>query len=41
MTGEKGMEVLLLLLYVTALVAAVAPIEQICTGICQERYTCT
>ena len=38
MTGEKGLEVLLLLRYATALVAAVAPTEHICTGIYQERY---
>ena len=35
-----GVEVLLLLRCVTALVAAVAPTEHICTDIFLARYTC-
>ena len=41
MTGEMGVEVLLLLRYVAALVAAVAPTEHISTGIYPARYICT
>ena len=37
MTEEMGVEVLLLLWYVAALVAAVAPTERICTGIYPAR----
>ena len=40
MTGEMGVEVLLVW-YMAALVAAVAPTKHICTGIYPARYICT
>ena len=39
--GGDGVEVLLLLRHVTVLVAIVAPIEHVCTGIYLARCTCT
>ena len=41
MMGKMRVEVLLLLRYVAALVAAVASTEHICTGIYPARYICT